>query len=209
MTPRMPEQRFDAVVIGAGPAATAAIRLGQLKIKTAIIERSTGACASTSGAFRQACHPQDVRQARHSTTSASRSPASPRSTWPSSSLEGGVVGKLTGGVRTLLKATSRDHRRLATLGKPGPTATDHGQERIGRADHPRQERRDRHRVAADRDPGFKIDQSRIIDSTGALALTAVPPRLIVIGAATSASSSACATRSSAARSPSSRRCRGS
>jgi dihydrolipoamide dehydrogenase len=30
-------------------------------------------------------------------------------------------------------------------------------------------------------PGFQIDQGRIIDSTGALALGAVPPRLIVIG----------------------------
>src|SRR5262249_59611856 len=30
-------------------------------------------------------------------------------------------------------------------------------------------------------PGFTIDQNRIIDSTGALALAAVPPRLIVIG----------------------------
>src|SRR5262249_55991754 len=29
--------------------------------------------------------------------------------------------------------------------------------------------------------GFCIDQNRIIDSTGALALAAVPPRLIVIG----------------------------
>ena len=36
----MPEQRFDAVVIGAGPGGyPAAIRLGQLKVKTAIIER--------------------------------------------------------------------------------------------------------------------------------------------------------------------------
>ena len=36
----MAEQRFDAVVIGAGPGGyPAAIRLGQLKVKTAIIER--------------------------------------------------------------------------------------------------------------------------------------------------------------------------
>ena len=36
----MPEQRFDAVVIGAGPGGyPAAIRLGQLKVKTAVIER--------------------------------------------------------------------------------------------------------------------------------------------------------------------------
>ena len=40
MTSAMPEQRFDAVVIGAGPGGyPAAIRLGQLKVKTAIIER--------------------------------------------------------------------------------------------------------------------------------------------------------------------------
>ena len=36
----MSEQKFDAVVIGAGPGGyPAAIRLGQLKVKTAIIER--------------------------------------------------------------------------------------------------------------------------------------------------------------------------
>src|SRR5258706_7879101 len=36
----MAEQRFDAVVIGAGPGGyPAAIRLGQLKVKTCIIER--------------------------------------------------------------------------------------------------------------------------------------------------------------------------
>ena len=36
----MSEQRFDAVVIGAGPGGyPAAIRLGQLKVKTAVIER--------------------------------------------------------------------------------------------------------------------------------------------------------------------------
>ena len=36
----MSEQKFDAVVIGAGPGGyPAAIRLGQLKVKTAVIER--------------------------------------------------------------------------------------------------------------------------------------------------------------------------
>src|ERR1700753_4455919 len=40
MTRRMSDQRFDAVVIGAGPGGyPAAIRLGQLKVKTAIIEK--------------------------------------------------------------------------------------------------------------------------------------------------------------------------
>ena len=36
----MSETRYDAVVIGAGPGGyPTAIRLGQLKVKTAIIER--------------------------------------------------------------------------------------------------------------------------------------------------------------------------
>ena len=36
----MSEQNYDAVVIGAGPGGyPAAIRLGQLKVKTAIVER--------------------------------------------------------------------------------------------------------------------------------------------------------------------------
>ena len=40
MTRACPSKRFDAVVIGAGPGGyPAAIRLGQLKVKTAIIER--------------------------------------------------------------------------------------------------------------------------------------------------------------------------
>src|ERR1700743_165245 len=48
----MPEQRFDAVVIGAGPGGyPAAIRLGQLKVKTAIIEREYmgGVCLNVGG----------------------------------------------------------------------------------------------------------------------------------------------------------------
>src|SRR3954462_15327596 len=48
----MPEQRFDAVVIGDGPGGyPAAIRLGQLKVKTAIIEREYmgGVCLNVGG----------------------------------------------------------------------------------------------------------------------------------------------------------------
>src|SRR5678815_3607391 len=36
----MPEQRFDAIVIGAGPGGyPAGIKLGQLKVKAAVVER--------------------------------------------------------------------------------------------------------------------------------------------------------------------------
>jgi len=185
----MPEQRFDAVVIGAGPGGyPAAIRLGQLKIKTAIIEREYigGVCLNVG------CIPSKavIHAAKmfdklgHSADIGITIPGKPvldmakLQAW-----KGGVVGKLTSGVRTLLKA---NHVEIiegqATLGKPGPdghritVAAKTGEQTIIA----------KNVVLATGSrpfeiPGFRIDQQRIIDSTGALALTAVPPRLIVIG----------------------------
>jgi dihydrolipoamide dehydrogenase len=185
----MPEQRFDAVVIGAGPGGyPAAIRLGQLKIKTAIIEREYigGVCLNVG------CIPSKavIHAAKmfdklgHSEDIGITIPGKPvldmakLQAW-----KGVVVNKLTSGVRTLLKA---NHVEIiegqATLGKPGPDGhritvmTRTGEQTIIA----------KHVVLATGSrpfeiPGFQIDQQRIIDSTGALALPAVPPRLIVIG----------------------------
>ena len=189
MTPPMSEQRFDAVVIGAGPGGyPAAIRLGQLKVKTAIIEREYygGVCLNVgcipSKAVIHAAKTFD--KLGHSDEIGISIPGKPTpdvaklQAWKTS-----VVNKLTSGVRTLLKA---NHVELfegsATLGERGP---------------------DGHRItikskAGDQTiiaknvvlatgsrpleiPGFKIDQQRVIDSTGALALGAVPARMIVIG----------------------------
>src|SRR5206468_2610972 len=105
----MPEQRFDAVVIGAGPGGyPAAIRLGQLKVKTAIIEREYmgGVCLNVG------CIPSKAviyaskmfDKMGHSEELGITLPGKPAldmkklQTW-----KGGVVTKLTTGVRTLLK----------------------------------------------------------------------------------------------------------
>ena len=181
----MPEQRFDAVVIGAGPGGyPAAIRLGQLKVKTAIIEREYmgGVCLNVgcipSKAVIHASKMFD--KMGHADELGISIPTKPTldmkklQTW-----KGGVVGKLTSGVRTLLKGNGVEIiEGTAKLEKPGP---------------------DGHRITVgDKTviaknvviatgsrpmeiPGFKIDQKRIIDSTGALALDHVPQRLIVIG----------------------------
>src|SRR5262245_48222491 len=185
----MPEQRFDAVVIGAGPGGyPAAIRLGQLKVKTAIIEREYmgGVCLNVgcipskavihaAKMFDKMSHADDlgIAIAGKPTIDMKKLQA-----W-----KGGVVGKLTGGVRTLLKGNGVDIiEGTAKLERPGP---------------------DGHRIAVQTRsgtqtviaknvviatgsrpteiPGFAIDQQRIIDSTGALALDAVPARMIVIG----------------------------
>src|SRR5512140_3685618 len=181
----MPEQRFDAVVIGAGPGGyPAAIRLGQLKVKTAIIEREymggvclNVGCIPSKAVIHAAKTFEKMGHADEIGISIASKPAldmKKLQTW-----KGGVVTKLTGGVRTLLKGNGVEIiEGTAKLGKPGP---------------------DGHRITVgDKTiiaknvviatgsrpteiPGFKIDQKRIIDSTGALALDAVPQRLIVIG----------------------------
>jgi dihydrolipoamide dehydrogenase len=185
----MSEQRFDAVVIGAGPGGyPAAIRLGQLKVKTAIIEREYigGVCLNVG------CIPSKavIHAAKmfdklgHSEDIGISIPGKPvldmarLQAW-----KGGVVGKLTGGVRTLLKANKVEILEgNATLGKPGPD----GHRITVKSASGEQTIVAKSVVIATGSrpieiPGFKIDQGRIIDSTGALALGAVPPRLIVIG----------------------------
>jgi dihydrolipoamide dehydrogenase len=184
----MPEQRFDAVVIGAGPGGyPAAIRLGQLKVKTAIIEREYmgGVCLNVgcipskaiihaAKTYEKIGHAGDIGI----TVAAPSLDMAKLQAW-----KGGVVGKLTGGVRTLLKGngvTVIDG--TAKLAAPGPDGhrivvkTKTGEETIvaksvvlATGSRPTMI------------PGFDIDQRRIIDSTGALALDHVPKRLIVIG----------------------------
>jgi len=185
----MPEQRFDAVVIGAGPGGyPAAIRLGQLKVKTAIIEREYigGVCLNVgcipsksvihaAKMFEKLGHTDDIGITIQGKPSLDMKKMQQ---W-----KGGVVNKLTSGVRTLLKGngvTIIDGS--ATLLKSGPDGhritvkTKTGEETIIT----------KNIVLATGSrpieiPGFKIDQKRIIDSTGALALDTLPARMVVIG----------------------------
>src|SRR3954447_15552977 len=173
----MPEQRFDAVVIGAGPGGyPAAIRLGQLKIKTAIIEREYigGVCLNVgcipskavihaAKMFDKLGHSDDIGI---TITGKPALDMAKLQAW-----KGGVVGKLTGGVRTLLKGNKVEIiEGSATLGKPGPDghritvkSTKGGSSEqtiiaknvvIATGSRPIEI------------PGFAIDQKRIIDSTG-------------------------------------------
>ena len=184
----MPELKFDAVVIGAGPGGyPAAIRLGQLKVKTAIIEREYigGVCLNVgcipsksvihaAKTFDKLSHSEDIgiSIAGKPTLDMKKMQA-----WKS-----GVVTKLTSGVRTLLKGNGVEIiDGTAKLEKAGPN--DGGGHRITVGD--------KTIVAKNvilatgsrpiEIPGFKIDQQRVLDSTGALALDHVPQRMVVIG----------------------------
>jgi dihydrolipoamide dehydrogenase len=185
----MSEQKYDAVVIGAGPGGyPAAIRLGQLKVKTAIIEREYmgGVCLNVgcipskavihaAKTFDKLSHVGDlgIGIAGKPTLDMKQ-----LQTW-----KGGVVHKLTSGVRTLLKgngvdvidgtakleASGPDGHRVTVQTKSGARTLVAKNVVIATGSRPLEI------------PGFKIDQQRVIDSTGALALEAVPPRLVVIG----------------------------
>ena len=185
----MPEQIYDAVVIGAGPGGyPAAIRLGQLKVKTAIIEREYmgGVCLNVgcipSKAVIHAAKTYD--KLAHVGDMGIGLPGKP--TLDMKKLQGwknGIVTKLTSGVRTLLKGngvdvidgTARlerpgpDGHRITVQTKAGPRTVIAKNVVIATGSRPMEI------------PGFKVDQGRVIDSTGALALDAVPPRMIVIG----------------------------
>jgi dihydrolipoamide dehydrogenase len=185
----MSEQRFDAVVIGAGPGGyPAAIRLGQLKVKTAVIEREYmgGVCLNVG------CIPSKavIHAAKmfdkmgHADDMGIGIPTKPTLDMKKlQSWKGGVVNKLTGGVRTLLKGNGVEIiEGTAKLEKPGPD----GHRIVVQGKSGTQTIIAKNIVIATGSrpieiPGFKIDQNRILDSTGALALDTLPQRMVVIG----------------------------
>ncbi len=186
----MPEQRFDAVVIGAGPGGyPAAIRLGQLKVKTAIIEREYwgGVCLNVgcipskavihaAKMYEKMGHADDLGIVIKEKPSMDMKKLQ---TW-----KGGVVQKLTSGVRQLLKGngvtiiegtaklekSGPDGHRITVKGKNGDETIIAKNIVLATGSRPFEI------------PGFKVDNaSRVIDSTGALALDHVPQRMVVIG----------------------------
>src|SRR5438445_286330 len=171
----MPEQRFDAVVIGAGPGGyPAAIRLGQLKVKTCVIEREYmgGVCLNVGCIPSKAViHASKMfEKMNHSEEIGISIPGKPTVDMAKlQAWKGGVVGKLTGGVRTLLKGNGveivdgtaklekpgPDGHRIMVVTKAGPQTIVTKSVVLATGSRPTEI------------PGFKIDGKRIIDSTGA------------------------------------------
>ncbi|MBA3539852.1 MAG: dihydrolipoyl dehydrogenase [Deltaproteobacteria bacterium] len=187
----MSEQRFDAVVIGAGPGGyPAAIRLGQLKIKTCVIEREYmgGVCLNVGCIPSKAViHAAKMFDKMGHASDIGITIASPPTLDMAKlqSWKGGVVNKLTGGVRTLLKGngveiidgvatlekSGADGHRITVQTKTGTQTIIAKNIVLATGSRPLEI------------PGFKVDGTagRVIDSTGALALDHVPKRMIVIG----------------------------
>jgi dihydrolipoamide dehydrogenase len=176
--------RVEALVIGAGPGGyVAGIRLGQLKKKALVVERDKpgGICLNVgcipSKALINASKYYD--KFRHGAdigilADNIRLDMAKLQSWKSE-----VVGKLTSGVRQLLKANGCDYRTgVARL--------------ISRNTVELMEKDGKITIQADNIvlatgsrpieiPGFAFDGRFIVDSTGALDFAAVPERLLVVG----------------------------
>ncbi len=180
-----------ALVIGAGTGGyPCAIRLGQLGVDAMLVEKANagGVCLNVG------CIPSKalisatklVHKAQHAksmgiTFAAPAVDMKQMQVWKS-----GIVKKLTGGVQTLVKANGSDYRQ-ATAEFVGPPTGGVFRVRLTYTDgRPEDIVETKHVVVATGSlpieiPGFKIDQKRIVDSTGALELDFIPKEMIVIG----------------------------
>ena len=177
---------YGAIVIGAGPGGyPCAIRLGQLGIKTLVIEKQYwgGVCLNVG------CIPSKAligaakryEEIKHAGDMGFVMPegdigidVSKLQGWKDS-----VVTKLTGGIRQLLKANGVE-MMLGTAKITGPNTvsvqTEDGEKTVTAGAI----------VLATGStpieiPGFAYADERVIDSTGALALQEIPKRMVVIG----------------------------
>jgi dihydrolipoamide dehydrogenase len=178
--------RTDAVVIGSGPGGyPAGIRLGQLGVKTIVIEKGKagGVCLNVgcipSKAVIHAAKMYD--KLSHSEDIGIKLTSPPQIDWAQTiKWKETVVNKLTSGVKQLLKANGTTLLEgEATF--VGPNALD-----VKKPDGTvvRVEAKSIVIATGSRPvqiPGFTFDDKRVIDSTGALALTEIPKRMAVVG----------------------------
>ena len=179
-------ERYDAVVIGAGTGGyPAGIRLGQLGVKALVVEKqyAGGVCLNVgcipSKALIHAAKMFD--KSKHLDEIGIKGLGSPQIDMEAmQKWKGTVVGKLTGGVKTLLKANKTAYLEgTATFLAPNRLE-------IKKADGTTTTVETKSVVVATGSvpiqiPGFTFDGKRVLDSTGALALTSLPKRMVVIG----------------------------
>jgi dihydrolipoamide dehydrogenase len=179
--------QFDVVIIGGGPGGyNAAIRAGQLGLSVACVEmRKTlgGTCLNVGCIPSKALlHASELYElARKDFAGMGIKASVELDLVQMQKQKDDSVGALTKGIEFLFKKNKvtwiKGAGRIAGAGKVVVTA-EGGEETVLEA---------RNIVIAtgsepSRLPGVEVDQRRIVDSTGALALSAVPKSMIVIGA---------------------------
>ena len=179
--------QYDVVIIGGGPGGyNAAIRAGQLGLKVACVEdRATlgGTCLNVGCIPSKALlHASEMFAEARDGFAGLGIKVTPELDLPQMHKQKDVsVGQLTKGVEFLFKKNHADwikgRGRIAGTGKVVVRAADGAEQTL----------ETRNIVIATGSepshvPGVEVDQKRIVDSTGALAIPEVPKKLVVIGA---------------------------
>jgi dihydrolipoamide dehydrogenase len=177
--------RTQALVIGSGPGGyVAAIRLGQLGIQAVCVEKEQagGVCLNVG------CIPSKAlitaskhfEHARETGKIMGILGESVKLDWNrTQAWRGEVVAKMNGGVKLLIKGAG-GRLVMGTATFVGPKTVE-----VKGADGEMRIEAENIIIATGSRPieipGFKVDQKRVCDSTGALALSELPKRIVVIG----------------------------
>ncbi|MFO0611240.1 MAG: dihydrolipoyl dehydrogenase [Polyangiaceae bacterium] len=176
---------YDAIVIGAGPGGyPAGIRLGQLKQKTLVIEKeyAGGVCLNwgciPSKALISAAHTYEKAKSQSMGIKVDnvRLDANELQDW-----KGGIVNKLTNGVKSLLKMNGSDLvMGAASFTSPNTVevVNAEGQKETYKAEKAIVIATGATTVEL---PTFKFDGKQIIGAREAVSLREIPKRLLVIG----------------------------
>jgi len=180
------ESTTQLVVLGAGPGGyTAAFRAADLGLRVTLVEREPtlgGVCLNVG------CIPSKALLHAAKVIADARDMAAHGVSFGAPTIDLGalrgwkdkVVGQLTGGLKSLAK-----QRKVEVLSGEGRFADAHTLAVTGADGQVNRLRFEQAIIAAGsqpiRLPGLPYEDPRIIDSTGALALTDIPQRLLVIG----------------------------
>jgi dihydrolipoamide dehydrogenase len=177
--------RFDVVVIGGGPGGyNCAIRLGQLGLSAACIDdrgRFGGTCLNVGCIPSKALlHASELYELARKDFLKFGITGTPGLDLPAMMAQKQqAVDQLTRGVEFLF----RKNKVEGIIGRAKITAP--GRMRVKSQDGIREISADHIVIATGSEvtplPGVKIDERQIVSSTGALSLTAVPKRLLVVG----------------------------
>ena len=179
--------QYDVVIIGGGPGGyNAAIRAGQLGLKTACVDRGKtlgGTCLNVGCMPSKALlHASEFYEIAQKDFAGFGIDGTPKLNLPQMlKQKDDSVGALTKGIEFLFKKNKvdwiRGWGRIAGAGKVAVTAADGSEQTLETKNIV---------IATGSEPaplpGAVVDQQRIVDSTGALALGEVPKRLAVISA---------------------------